>query len=187
MFTDALSRIGFLHILNTSIPHTVFAPTDEAFNNSRYSSELLDCLIAQGGPPLSNLLFYHTAAAVEFNNSLALQRYWLRTLYGFLRVQLNENDTVVLTEDKIEIIEPDIPAQNRVVHVISQVLVPLALEFQACYAFSTTPPPTTHPPITPPPTTRPPPTTPPPTTLPPTTPPPTTLPPNATVPESLSQ
>ena len=40
MFTDALSRIGFLHILNTSIPHTIFAPTnraDEAFNNSRYS------------------------------------------------------------------------------------------------------------------------------------------------------
>ena len=44
MFTDALSRIGFLHILNTS---TVFAPTNEAFNNSRYSSELLDCLIAR--------------------------------------------------------------------------------------------------------------------------------------------
>ena len=37
MFTDALSRIGFLHILNTSIPHTIFALTDEAFNNSRYS------------------------------------------------------------------------------------------------------------------------------------------------------
>ena len=152
---------------------------------------------------------------MEFNNSLALQRYWLRTLYGVLQVQLNENDTVVLTEDKIEIIEPDIPAQNGVVHVISQVLAPPALEFQACYAFSTTPPPTTPPPTTPPPTTPPPitlnlpplhlppstyhpstyhpstyylpPTTPPPTTLPPTTPPPTTLPPNATVPESLSQ
>ena len=206
MFTEALSRIGFLRILNTSIPHTVFAPTDEAFNNSRYSSELLDCLIFQGGLPLSNLLFYHIVGAVEFNNSLALQRYWVRSLFGPLRVQLDENNTVVLSEDKIEITEPDIPAQNGVVHIISQVLAPPSLDFRDCYSFSTTPPPTTPLPTTPPPTT-PPPTTPPPTTLPnttlpnttlpnttlpnttspPATPPPTTSPPNATVPGSLSQ
>ena len=170
MFTEALSRIGFLRILNTSIPHTVFAPTDEAFNNSRYSSELLDCLIFQGGPPLSNLLFYHIVGAVEFNNSLALQRYWVRSLFGPLRVQLDENNTVVLSEDKIEITEPDIPAQNGVVHIISQVLAPPSLDFRDCYPFSTTPPPTTPPPTTPLPT------TPPPTTLPPTTLSNTTLP-----------
>ena len=216
MFTEALSRIGFLRILNTSIPHTVFAPTDEAFNNSRYSSELLDCLIFQGGPPLSNLLFYHIVGAVEFNNSLALQRYWVRSLFGPLRVQLDENNTVVLSEDKIEITEPDIPAQNGVVHIISQVLAPPSLDFRDCYPFSTTPPPTTPPPTTPLPTTPPPttlppttlsnttlpnttsppatpppttspPATPSPTTSPPATPPSTTSPPNATVPGSLSQ
>ena len=216
MFTEALSRIGFLRILNTSIPHTVFAPTDEAFNNSRYSSELLDCLIFQGGLPLSNLLFYHIVGAVEFNNSLALQRYWVRSLFGPLRVQLDENNTVVLSEDKIEITEPDIPAQNGVVHIISQVLAPPSLDFRDCYPFSTTPPPTTPPPTTPLPTTPPPttlppttlsnttlpnttsppatpppttspPATPSPTTSPPATPPSTTSPPNATVPGSLSQ
>ena len=196
MFTEALSRIGFLRILNTSIPHTVFAPTDEAFNNSRYSSELLDCLIFQGGPPLSNLLFYHIVGAVEFNNSLALQRYWVRTLFGPLQVELDENNTVVLGEDKIEITEPDIPAQNGVVHIINQVLAPPSLDFRDCYPFSTTPPPTIPPPTTLPPTTLPnttlpnttlPNTTSPPTTFPPTTPPPATSPPNATVPGSLSQ
>ena len=143
MFTSALSRAGLIRFLNISIPHTVFAPTNEAFNNSQYSSELLDCLLAQRGSPLRNLLFYHMSPAVEFSNSLTLQRNWIRTLFGHLRVQVNDNSTIVLGEDNVEIIEPDIPAQNGVVHIIDEVLAPPVLDFQGCFAFSTTPPPTT--------------------------------------------
>ena len=149
MFTSALSRAGLIRFLNISIPHTVFVPTNEAFNNSRYSSELLDCLLAQRGSPLRNLLFYHMSPAVEFSNSLALQRNWIRTLLGHLQVQVNDNSTIVLGDDKVEIVEPDIPAQNGVVHIINEVLAPPVLDFQSCFVFSTTPPPTTVPPTTP--------------------------------------
>ncbi len=151
-FLDAMERVPFLLqlISSTITPYTIFAPTNEAFNRSTYSFELLECLVSEDGLPLDLLLRYHMIRGAEYKASLSLQRYGVLTFSGQpLLLATTGNGTLLLGEDRVEVVEPDIPAINGVVHVIDEVLAPPELEFGDCEIFAPTePPPPTQPPPT---------------------------------------
>lgn len=150
IFANTLKRSGLLNhlFLRTANTHTVFAPINEAFNNSFYSPELLNCLNSTGDNALQRLLRFHIAGPAEHLSSLSINRYWvLTTSSDNLRVGANENGTVVLGDDlSVEIISGDIRARNGVMHKIDKVLPVPGLEFVGvCESFAPTspPPPTT--------------------------------------------
>ncbi len=152
MFVDALERVpNLLRMLSiTAIPYTIFAPVNEAFNRSTYSFELLQCLVSDAGQPLIKLLLYHLVRAVEYQASLSLRRYWVRTSADCpLLLTTTANGTLLLGEDHVEVTEFDIPASNGVVHAIDEVLAPPEFDFGNCEIFAPTdpPPPTTPPPV----------------------------------------
>lgn len=151
-FLDALERVPFLlqMISSAHTPSTIFAPTNDAFNRSTYSTELLECLVSDAGVPLTSLLLYHMVRGVEYSTSLSLQRYWVRTLSVLpLLLDTTENGTLLLGEDQVEVVQADIPASNGVVHAISEVLAVPELDFGDCEIFAPTEPPSPTPTPTP--------------------------------------
>jgi uncharacterized surface protein with fasciclin (FAS1) repeats len=104
--------------LKTEGPFTVFAPTDEAFDN------LTDVDIESMDPSeLANLLQYHVVSGKVMSDELAGMTS-VPTLSG-------ENLTVTVDEasdeisvDNATVIEADIEASNGVIHVIDSVLTP---------------------------------------------------------------
>ena len=145
IFTSVLRQSGLLDLLFLVVPniHTVFAPTNEAFNSSQYSPDLLNCIISTGGNTLNRLLRYHIVGPAEYQSSLSLNRYWvLTTSSDYLRVSVNENGTVVLSNDlSVRIIDGDVRARNGVMHVIDRVLPLQGLALGECERFATTAPP----------------------------------------------
>ena len=147
IFANILRQSGLLNHLFLRTPniHTVFAPINEAFNNSFYSPELLNCLKSTGGNALNRLLRFHIVGPAEYLSSLSINRYWVRTTSSDnLRVGVNENGAVVLSNDlSVEIISGDIRAQNGVMHKIDKVLPVPGLEIVGvCEPFA---PPPHHP------------------------------------------
>ena len=157
--TTILDAVGVLPFLNNSdVSRTLFAPTDDVFGR-QFPPELINCLIVYMRRPLNDIALFHIAEGVEYNTSLALRQWQYTLLLRYLRVHAFANGSIFLGTNLTEIVVPNIPAQNGVIHIIDGVLLPPNFSFGMCQQFVPTPPPTTPPPTTPPPTT-PPPTTP---------------------------
>ena len=178
MFVEALQFAGtfkFLDVNDTS--HTVFAPTDDAFNRD-IPPELYSCLMSYSRLPLSNLALYHISKQTDHSQLLSLRQNAFSELLQHsspqaILVVTADNGTIFLGElgNQIAITMADIPASNGVIHAIDGVLMPPNFDYGDCQRFV----PTTMPPPTTAPTTMPP-TTAAPTTMPNTTAAPTTMP-----------
>jgi uncharacterized surface protein with fasciclin (FAS1) repeats len=105
--------------------HTVFAPTDMAFEMLGITADNLDDLLADGTltqEGLTQILLYHVAHGRRFSGSV-LASEQIRMLDGGFVQQAGG----VLTDNQggmATIILPDVPAANGVIHVINAVLIP---------------------------------------------------------------
>lgn len=115
----AVIQAGLDDDLKGEGPFTVFAPTDEAFNNL-----LSDLGISLDQVPLQtlvNILTYHVVPDRIFSTDLKSQNY--NTLNG-QAIKIDLENGVTINED-VNVIATDFLATNGVIHVIDKVLMPV--------------------------------------------------------------
>ena len=114
----AVVAAGLVDALSGEGPFTVFAPTDEAFENLEDGT--LDAVLADIDL-LTSILTHHVAEGSVLSTDLA-DGMMVPTLNGTeLMVTINENGVMI---DNAMVTVSDIVADNGVVHVISAVLIP---------------------------------------------------------------
>ncbi|MDE0870713.1 MAG: fasciclin domain-containing protein [Flavobacteriales bacterium] len=117
----AILAAGLDDALNGEGPLTVFAPTDDAITSllgtlGITAEELL------ASPMLSNILLYHVAGGLVMSSDLS-DNQSIEMLQGdFVLININ-GDLVTVNQDAV-VTEPDLSADNGVVHVIDEVLLP---------------------------------------------------------------
>ncbi|MEB3219323.1 MAG: fasciclin domain-containing protein [Nostocales cyanobacterium 94392] len=114
----ALQAAGLKDFLTTSDPHTVFAPTDEAF--AKLPEGTIESLL-QDIPKLKKILTYHVAFGDIRSDDLA-QIDEVPTVEGSILAVESQSGKVKLNDANV--IEKDILADNGVIHVIDSVLMP---------------------------------------------------------------
>lgn len=114
----AIEAAGLVDTLNSDGPFTVFAPTDEAFN--QLPAGTVDALL-QDIPKLKKILTYHVvsgkvlaADVVKLNSAKTVEgsEVTIDTSNGGVKI----NDATVAAAD--------VNADNGVIHVIDKVLIP---------------------------------------------------------------
>ncbi len=117
---DALTAAGLVEALKSEGPFTVFAPTDEAFEN--LPEGLLEGLL-EDTAALGNVLLYHVVdGKVMAADVLGLDGENVQTLLEQEVTITIENETVYVNDAMV--IAADISCTNGVIHVIDAVLVP---------------------------------------------------------------
>jgi len=104
-------------------PHTVFAPTDDAF--ASLPNGLVPCLLQEDNlPVLSNILLYHVASGEVLSTDLT-EGMNIPTLLQrqSVIVDLSNGNGVVKINDST-VTTADVLATNGVIHIIDHVLVP---------------------------------------------------------------
>ena len=130
IFKDLLDASGISVFLNQSKPRTVFAPTNEAFN--QLPDGAVECLLRESNKrQLKALVLVHISYPAEYTSSLRLRKYIPTFLGPLVRVQ-DINGTVHITRDEIPLEEgADRPARNGVFHAIGEVIVPDCIDFES--------------------------------------------------------
>ena len=116
----AVGEAGLVDDLQGEGPFTVFAPTDEAFDN--LPDGVLDDLLADPEGALANVLLYHVYGDLAYSTNIT---------DGLVLEMLNGDEATLTIDGGVfindaEIIITDLIAQNGVVHVIDAVIVPPA-------------------------------------------------------------
>jgi len=114
----ALNTTGLDETLSEEGPYTVFAPTDEAFEELPEGT--LDTLM-EDEEQLSEVLTYHVVSG-EYMASDLTDGTTLETVQGEM-ITINVTDDNVMVDDA-NVIQPDIVASNGVIHVIDAVILP---------------------------------------------------------------
>ena len=118
----AVTEAGLVDDLSGDGPFTVFAPTDDAFANAGITSAA-DLPETQA---LVNILQYHVVPGLELSTDLETGYY--ETLNGDSLYILVDGGVFV---NGVEVVTADLEAQNGVVHVIGEVLIPDATTYEA--------------------------------------------------------
>ena len=141
-FNRLLEGAGIMRYLRKAKKsRTVFAPTNEAFDE--LPSGAVECLLSRKNKQyLKNLVLIHIAAPAEYTSTL-VERSRVPTFAWYrLIISSDDNGTILVTRDQIPIQEADIPANNGVIHVLPNVIVPPGIDFEKlCPTVATTLPP----------------------------------------------
>jgi uncharacterized surface protein with fasciclin (FAS1) repeats len=121
---EAIQAAGLKRTLEGKGPFTVFAPSDNAFNQLPKGT-LKSLLKSSNKSKLQNILKYHVAEGRVLANDVA-SKSSLRMLSGD-SVQIRKEGNVVHIGDAA-IRQTNLEAENGVVHVIDQVLMPADAE-----------------------------------------------------------
>jgi len=113
-----LRTTGLLDTLANEGPFTIFAPSDEAWSN--VEPHLMESLLGDI-PRLREVLKYHVVSGKLSSDDLRDQD--LHSLQSLQGDNLDLNPTV-LTVNGVDISEPDLEADNGIIHVIDRVLQP---------------------------------------------------------------
>ena len=140
--SEALDNLGILQFLNQSYPRTLFAPTDDALT-AQLGLRLINCLTLYARRPLDNLILFNLAEGVEYTSSLSRRSYLYTLLLSYMNVYAFSNGTILLGDNKVQIIQPDIPASNGVIHVVNGWVIPPSFNFGKCQELVPTMPPPT--------------------------------------------
>lgn len=123
----AFDSAGLIERLRSSGPYTVFAPTNDAFDDLPEGA--LDELLLSGSRDrLAAILSYHIVEGENDADELQ-RRSSITTLDGANLEITRQGDRVVLDPDdgnSATILETDIPASNGIIHVVDAVLMPPA-------------------------------------------------------------
>jgi transforming growth factor-beta-induced protein len=119
MLVSLLQQADLVSALQAEGPFTVFAPTNDAFNDLLEALDIsADQLMAQ--PDLANVLLYHVVSGKVLSTDLS-DGLMAETLYGE-SITFDLSDGVKANSSNV--IAADVMASNGVVHVIDSVLVP---------------------------------------------------------------
>ena len=124
-FEQAVAAAGLEETLAEPGPYTIFAPTDEAF--AALPPETLDQLLKpENQEQLRQILSYHVVSGSLTSPSITSGE--LTTAAGEpITIEANAGQVTV---DGAQVVEPDLLAQNGVIHGIDQVLLPPGLQVQ---------------------------------------------------------
>lgn len=114
---QALQDAGLTATLEGDGPFTVFAPTNQAFDN--LPNGLLSGLSNQ---QLAEILSYHVVPSEIASSSLGAEQSAASVEGGELFVTVN--NSTVSVNDNATVIDPDIFTSNGVIHAIDQVVLP---------------------------------------------------------------
>lgn len=114
----ALNKAGLEDRLQAEGPYTLFAPTDDAFDLLP-GDEL--ATLMDDTTTLSNVLIYHVVPETLQSDELAVLDAVEALLGGTIDIA-PVGDTLMINE--AQVIDPDIPASNGVIHAIDTVLQP---------------------------------------------------------------
>ncbi|WP_035985481.1 fasciclin domain-containing protein [Leptolyngbya sp. KIOST-1] len=118
---QAVQAAGLRDTLAGEGPYTVFAPTDEAFNE--LPDGALDYLLQpENQDLLAEVLSYHVVPGSVTSDQLSTGG--ISALSGGVAIAVQESRIVV---NNASVINPDIQADNGVIHGINRVLIPEAL------------------------------------------------------------
>jgi uncharacterized surface protein with fasciclin (FAS1) repeats len=118
----AVEAADLVDFLKSPGPYTVFAPVDEAF--ARLPEGALDALL-EDIPKLKKILTYHVVFGdVRTDNLLEIEE--APTVEGSIIVVDTSQGYKV---NQAIVLQPDILADNGVIHVIDSILMPAMLEF----------------------------------------------------------
>lgn len=113
----AVEATELVEILKSPGPYTVFAPTDEAFNNLPEGT--LDALL-QDIPKLKRIVLYHVAFGdVRAEDLMQIEE--AATVEGSI-VAVESGQGIKVNDANV--LKTDILADNGVIHVIDGVLIP---------------------------------------------------------------
>ncbi|NEQ75068.1 MAG: fasciclin domain-containing protein [Okeania sp. SIO2C9] len=115
----ALKAAGLVEVLQGEGPFTVFAPTDEAFA-ALPPGLVEDLLRPENKDELIKILTYHVVPGEVTSGDLESGK--VKTVEGdYIYVQVSYRGVKV---DDANVIIPDVPATNGVIHVIDSVILP---------------------------------------------------------------
>lgn len=113
----AVEATELVEILKSPGPYTVFAPTDEAFNN--LPEGILDALL-QDIPKLKRIVLYHVAFGdVRAEDLMQIEE--AATVEGSI-VAIESGEGIKVNDANV--VKTDILTDNGVIHVIDGVLIP---------------------------------------------------------------
>lgn len=124
----AVIAAGLDGTLGTDGPFTLFAPTDDAFDN--LPDGLLDQLLADPDGLLTDVLLHHVVDGVAYSTDLSDGQVLETLLAGDdLTVGISETEVTITSSlgTVAIVVTPDVVASNGVVHIISEVLAPTVL------------------------------------------------------------
>lgn len=119
-FAALVQKTPLVGLLNEPGPYTVFAPTDDAFDNL---PEGTVNRLTQNVEKLTAILAYHIVSGSFTSDDAARLSSAVTTLEGSdLRIAIS---SIELTVNGARVVHSNIAADNGVLHGIDQVLVPL--------------------------------------------------------------
>lgn len=105
--------------------YTVFAPTDNAFNNfDETNPDALATVLADAEGALTTVLTYHVVAG-NYSSEELLAMGTVTTLQGEELTITTRNGDIFVNDARI--VTADVPAKNGVIHAINGVLLPQAI------------------------------------------------------------
>jgi len=119
---QAVQEAGLAETLMGEGPYTVFAPTDDAFN--QLPDGALDYLLQpENRDLLQQVLTYHVVSGEVTASQISTGP--VEALGGGLAVRTTEDGVIV---NNASVISADIQASNGVIHAVNRVLVPESLQ-----------------------------------------------------------
>ncbi|MEL6488806.1 MAG: fasciclin domain-containing protein [Cyanobacteria bacterium J06634_6] len=116
----ALQAAGMEETLDSEGPYTVFAPTDEAF--AALPEGTVEKLVKpENQEALSEILAYHVVAGAVASNEIEPGA--VSTVEGS-NMELAVDPSGVSINGEASVVQPDVTAENGIIHVVDTVLVP---------------------------------------------------------------
>lgn len=116
----AVQAAGLVDTLKGEGPFTVFAPTDEAFAKLPEGT-VEDLLKPENKEKLIAILTYHVIPGKVMSGDIAGKEMAVETVQG-TTVDINATDGVMI--DNAMVVSADVEADNGVIHVINEVILP---------------------------------------------------------------
>jgi len=116
----ALTEAGLYYGLKGEGPHTVFAPTDAAFE--KLPDGTLEALLEDPTGQLTDILFYHVVPGKVMSSDLSDGTVATSLEGAELTIAIGEDGTVMVNDAIVT--TADIETSNGVIHVIDTVLIP---------------------------------------------------------------
>ncbi|MEO0564288.1 MAG: ABC transporter substrate-binding protein [Chloroflexota bacterium] len=118
----AMDAAGQTRLLTGDTPYTLFAPTDEAFDELPPGT--LDGLMSSTISLQSVLAYHLVEGAVMAEDVVALDGETVSTLYADGQIAVSTGDDGVMLNGDVAVTETDRVGANGVIHVIDSVLLP---------------------------------------------------------------
>jgi uncharacterized surface protein with fasciclin (FAS1) repeats len=122
ILAKAVTEAGLVEALSGEGPFTVFAPTNEAFEQALIELDMSAEELFSDKELLSTVLKYHVVSGKVMSTDLSDDMEVKTLIEDEIEFEISEEGTLINGESKI--IDVDIEASNGIIHVIDTVLIP---------------------------------------------------------------